>query len=101
MGKVAVVGCLLALISQPSLADDYGGLTLGATCEDFNGSSVSDRVGFLHDIIVRTSATTGKDYAAHRVDIEACVAATFAPPCVSQSTQMREILAMCMLMVGQ
>lgn len=99
MGKVAVAGCLLALVSQPSLAGNFGGLTLSSTCEEYNGSAVNERIGFVHDVIVGTSTSTGKDYLSHSVDIQACVAETFAPPCVSDTTTIREVMAACMLML--
>ncbi|RWG00450.1 hypothetical protein [Mesorhizobium sp.] len=98
MFKAAVAWCLLELMAQPSLAGDFGGLTLSSTCEDYNASAVADRVGFVHDVLVRTSTSSGKDYLSRRVDIQACVAATYAPPCVSDTTTMREVIAVCMLM---
>ncbi|MER9302912.1 hypothetical protein [Mesorhizobium sp. M0496] len=100
MIKGAIAGFLLALTTLPSMAGDFGGLTLASTCAQYNESSALDRVGFVHDLIVGTSTTTGTDYLAHRVDIQACVAATFAPPCATD-TAIRDVLAACMLMVGQ
>ncbi|MBZ9909441.1 MULTISPECIES: hypothetical protein [Mesorhizobium] len=100
MIKGSIAGCLLVLTPLPALAGDFGGLTLTSTCDQYNKSSGSNRAGFVHDLIVGTSAATGKDYQSHRVDIQACVAATFAPPCVTGTTSIREVLAACMLMVG-
>ncbi|RWC15939.1 MAG: hypothetical protein EOS52_07240 [Mesorhizobium sp.] len=99
MRKAIVAGYLLALTTQPVLAGDLGGLTLSSTCEDYNGSAINDRVGFVHDVIARTSSSTGKDYLSHVVDIQACIAETFAPPCVSDTTTIREVMAVCILML--
>ncbi|MET3524618.1 hypothetical protein ABID25_006489 [Mesorhizobium abyssinicae] len=72
---------------------------LSSTCEDYDASSVTDRAGFVHDVLVGTSTSTGEDYLSRRVDIQACVAATYAPPCVSDTTTTHEVIPMCILMV--
>jgi hypothetical protein len=76
-------------------------LSLDSTCLEYSEASTDDRAAFVGDIIAGTSMSTGKNFRGHSADIQACVDTTFAPPCPEGVKSVRDVMAMCLIMVGQ